>query len=85
MSTYKSVKVCHNNVFRFVCKCDRRDSISRQFVYFNVPNLDVIRRRLVYGLLKRVFASENELVITIRNSVFFIGSELLRVWTSVLY
>ena len=85
VSTYKSVKVCHNNIFRFVCKCNRGDSISRQFVYFNVPNLDVLRRKLIYNLLKRVFGSENELVVTIRNSVFFIGSELLRFWTSVLY
>ena len=84
-STYKKVKVCHNNIFRFVCKCDRRDSISRQFVSFNVPNLDVIRRTIIYNLFKRVFASENELIVTIRNTVFFMSSELLGFWLSILF
>ena len=83
--SYRKVKVCHNNIFRFVCNCHGRGSISMNFVNLNVPNLDVIRRKLTLSLLKRLITSVNELLVTITNSSFFMNSHLFQFWMSILF
>lgn len=84
MESYKKLKISHNKVFRFMCNCARQESISQQFVKFNVPNSDVIRRKLIYSLQKRIFVSNNDLIATILNSTWFITSKLFVFWTSIL-
>lgn len=82
---YRKVKVSHNNVFRFIVKCDRRGSISRQFVLHSVNNFDVIRRKLVYSLYKRILTSSNKLIATVLSMSYFIFSKLFKSWLSVLF
>ena len=81
----KKLKVCHNNVFRYFFKVDRRESISQHFANFNMPNFNVIRRKLVFSLYKRVFSSQNQLIQTIVSSVFFMNSKLFKCWHSILF
>ena len=83
--SYRQVKVCHNNIFRFVCNCYGRGSISSHLVNLNVPNLDVVRRKLTFSLLKRLTTSVNELLVTITNTTFCMNSQLLMFWMSVLF
>ena len=83
--THNKVKICHNNAFRHVCQMYGRGSISRQFVHHNVPNFDAIRRRCIYSVFKRFMFSENDLITTLTDSVYFTNSELFKEWISVLF
>ena len=83
--SYQKVKISHNKVFRFISNCDRQDSISRQFVCFNVPNCDVIRRKAIFSLYKRILCSRNELIVSILTSVSFVTSTLFTFWLRILY
>jgi len=84
-NSIKKLKVCHNNVFRYFFKVDRRESISRHFANFNLPNFNVIRRKLVFSIYKRIFSSQNQLIQTIVSSVFFMNSKLFKCWYSILF
>ena len=83
--THSKVKICHDNAFRHVCQMCGRGSIFRQFVHHNVPNFDVIRRRCIYSVFKRFMFSENDLITTLTDSVYFTNSELFKEWISVLF
>jgi hypothetical protein len=83
--TYKKVKTSHNKVFRYICNCNRQNSISRQFVSFNVPNCDVIRRKSIFSLYKRILSSTNTLIVTILASDSFVTSSLFTYWMNILY
>ena len=59
----------------------RFTSASRLFMEFNVPNLDVICRKLAFSLYKRTLQSDNTLVKGIVNSLYFVSSALFKQWT----
>ena len=84
--SYRKLKVSYNNVFRIVCGgLSRKDSISRFFVSSNIPHCDVLRRKLVLGMYKRVMSSSNRLIYTLIDSTFFVNSSLFKSWRSILY
>lgn len=84
--TYRKLKVSYNNVFRIVSGCrDPQASISEVYVRHNVPHCNVIRRKSVFSLFKRVLSSSNNLVNTIVSSTFFLRSKLYHFWRFVLY
>ena len=84
--SYRKLKVSYNNVFRIVCGgLSRKDSISRFFVSLNIPHCDVLRRKLVLGMYKRVMSSSNHLIYTLIDSTFFVNSSLFKSWRSILY
>ena len=58
---YNKVKICHNNIFKYVCQMTGWGSISQQFV-LNVPNFDVTRHRFTLSLHKRSIFSENDVI-----------------------
>ena len=85
LSTLEKVRVGYNNVFRALLNIDRRTSISHTFVHYNVSSFQVLQRKLIYSLYKRIVASDNGLVREIVNSVHFSESRLYKHWISKLY
>ena len=83
--SYSSVNVCHNNVFRSVCQISGRGSISRQFIVRNIPNFDVIQRKCAYSLFRRFNQSDNDLVVSLTNSLIFVQSTMFKRWMSILF
>ena len=63
------MKVCHNNILRHFISVERSASVSQQFVKNGLNNFNVLRRKFVFSLWKRVMTSQNSLVSTIVNSV----------------
>ena len=62
----------HNNILRLFYKLrgGPGTSTSHHFVTMDIPNLDIIRRRLVSILHSRVFSSHNCIVMSIVDSIF---------------
>ena len=81
----RRIKVCHNNVLRFLIKARRGDSISHHFVSRNLPDFDVLRRKLVYSMLKRVQDGNNILISTIVESDVFVYSRMCNKWIALLH
>ena len=81
----RRIKVCHNNVLRFLIKARAGDSISHHFVSRNLPNFDVLRRKLVYSMFKRVQDSNNILISTIVESDVFVYSRMCNKWIALLH
>ena len=84
-SIFSRVRVSHNNVFRAFFKLCRRCSVSQEFVLRNIPNIDVIRRKLVYSILSRVNSSNNVLIKTILDMSFFTDSEMFKTWMKIVF
>ena len=63
LSTLEKLRVGYNNVFRALLNLDRRTSISHTFVQYNVSSFQVIQRKLIYSLYRRVVASDNGLIM----------------------
>ena len=74
------VKVCHNNILRSCIATKFKDSISSHFVYRNIPNFDVLRRKSIWNLYYSLLSSKNSLLSTIVTSVFFTYSDFLKNW-----
>ena len=85
--TLLKLKVTHNNTLRQFYKLQGGlgTSISHGFVAMDIPNLDVIRRRLVYSLYSRVFSSHNGIATSIVNSMYFCESVMFKEWLKVLF
>jgi hypothetical protein len=60
--TIKKIHVACNKVFKALMNVPRDFSASTLFVESNVRNFPALRRKLVYGLRTRVYASANVLV-----------------------
>ena len=71
--------------FRAFFKLCRRCSVSQEFVLRNIPNIDVIRRKLVYSILSRVNSSNNVLIKTILDMSFFTDSEMFKTWMKIVF
>ena len=86
VSSYRRIKVAHNDAFRMLLK-ERRGpdhSISRLFVQKNVNNLESVIRTSVYSLVQRIMASTNQLVVALRDGSARAHSRLWRQWGLVL-
>ena len=83
-STFKRIHIAHNNIFRAIFRPQQR-SISQCFVEHNVPNFLVIRRKLIFSLQHRLFSSQNVLVSTVINSMYFNNSDTSQNWKALLY
>ena len=86
LSAYQRMRVAHNDVYRLILN-ERRGpdhSISRLFVQHGVNNLDSIVRAAVYSITSRILASENELVVALREGSARLHSRLWHRWGIVL-
>ena len=85
-SSYKSIIVAYNNVFRYLMKVKGQCSISNLFLVNNVDHCKVLFRKAIFSLLSRVLNSDNILIQTIARSQFFLlQSDLYVRWQNNLY
>ena len=85
-SSFQQLRVAYNNVFRYLLNVKDRCSISHLFLSHNVDCFNVLYRKLVFSLYKRIFGSNNILVSTIASSMYFMyQSNLFKHWQNVLY
>ena len=82
---YDDVKISHNNVLRYFIKTNNLDSISGHFISRNLNNCDVIVRKSVFSLYKRLLASNNVLIETIVGSQYFTYSKMYIKWKDILF
>ncbi len=82
---YKRCIVAYNDIFRKLFGFRRGDSISAATIRLSIDTFNVVRRRLVYSFIKRMFKSSNQLLCCIRDSVYFIlGSSTMAEWVRTL-
>ena len=85
-SNLNSVKVSFNNIYRFLFKVNRGESISQAMLYSNTDNFTVILRKQAGSFRKRLASSTNTLISTIFNSVFFMfHSAMSSLWRVLLF
>ena len=85
-SSLRALRTAYNNCFRFFMHLKRDCSVSAKFLEFNLDCFNVIRRKLVFGLLERINSSDNILISTLRNTLHFsYGSSLSKRWTEILH
>jgi hypothetical protein len=80
----KKIHVACNKVFKALMNVPRDFSASTLFVECKVMNFPVLRRKLVYGLRSRVFATANVLV----NNFLYVNhgfNAMHRYWKTILY
>ena len=84
-TSLQRMKISHNNAFRFFLGIPRSTSVSQEFLKNGLSNFNVLRRKSVFSLLKRVLASHNSLIVTIVTSIYFLHSTLFKQWKLLLY
>lgn len=85
-STYKQLTVAYNNVFRYLYGIKGPHSISQILVNRGVVTFGVLIRKAVFSLVSRISASDNILIRTLYESMYFTyHSGLFKKWQSVLY
>jgi hypothetical protein len=85
-TTFNSLKVAFNNVFRLLLKIPRQTSITKEFVCRYVDSFKVRLRKTCANFLLRLRNSDNSLLKTLTSSSFFIlHSELHAKWTEMIF
>ena len=69
--------VSFKQVFRSLFKC-QREKTSELMVALNIDTHNVILRKLVFSFKSRLFSSENVILTTIVNSLFFNSSSIYK-------
>ncbi len=83
--TTNRLHVAHNNIFRMMFNLPRRCSVSQNFMMKGIPNMIIIRRKLIFSFYNRILKSDNSLVSAIRDSVYFSFSPLVSFWMQTLF
>ena len=85
-STFSKLNVAYNNVFRLLFKFPRGESISNMYVSVGIDHFTVIVRNMINGFNSRLHCSENSLLQTVVNSLFFIyDSKLAEKWVTITH
>jgi len=85
LSSYNKLRVAYNNIFRSLFKLRRDTSISAYMVNSNMDSFQVIIRKQIYKFRERVFSSDNLLVATIVNAVYFTNNRMSSAWNDKLF
>ena len=86
--TYRKLTVAFNNIQRRLLGLPLRCSASAMYANYDLPNLDTVIRRSLYGFIQRLSVSQNYIVRTIEWSWIARINLLDRqdcVWAKVLY
>jgi len=84
-ASYSKVKVAFKKIYRTLMNLERRCSITNHMVNLNVDSFDVLIRKSVYSFRERLIRSDNVLISTVVNSMFFLESPLYARWLKVLF
>ena len=79
------MKVAYNNVFRKLMGIKLGDSISQEYVRYNVCGFDALMRKSMHSMYQRTIASDNALVCSIVSfSYFNDNSTIFAKWKKIL-
>ena len=82
----KKLQVAYNNIFRFLHKVRGICSMSKFYVDNNIDAFPVIKRKAMTGFYKRILSSQNKLVLSVVNSLYFTtSSPLFSEWCKHIY
>lgn len=81
-----TMKVAYNNSYRFLMGLKRDCSISGSLVFDNVLTFGEWRRKLAYSIITRIAKSENMLLKSFENTLYYCYvSPLTKLWHELLY
>ena len=66
----QKLRVAYNNTFRRFFRLPRRCSASSMFLYNNIPTFDMIMRRNIYSLERRLAISDNTVLQALVTNVY---------------
>ena len=79
------MKVAYNNVFRKLMGIKLGDSISQEYVRYNVCGFDALMRKSMFSMYQRTITSDNALVCSIVSSSYFNdNSTIFAKWKKIL-
>ena len=83
--SFRQVKVAYNKIFRNLLGLDRRTSMSAAFVTRHLNPFIVILRKLIVSFRTRILCSENSIIETVTNSLYFTFSTLTGRWNKMIF
>ncbi len=84
-ASYTKVRVAFKRIYRSLMNLDYTSSITSHMVLSNVDCFDVLVRKAVYNFRQRLIKSDNNIICSIVNSMFFINSKTYNKWLAVLF
>lgn len=85
VQSLQSLQVAYNRVFRMLMGLEQRASVSENLINRGLNPFKVILRKQMCSLRKRILQSDNILVATIAESMYFICCKLTRKWNSSVF
>jgi endonuclease/exonuclease/phosphatase family metal-dependent hydrolase len=82
LESLQRLNVAYNRIFRILMGLQHRVSISAHLLKLSLSPLKVIIRKLICSFRNRIMHSENVLLRTIVNSVYFMFSSVTKKWNS---
>ena len=83
-ASYKKMTVAFDNVHRRMHNLPWRCSASAMYVNYNLPNLDTVIRRNLFGFIQRLSISHNSIIRALEHS-WHIKIKHWDCWTKILY
>ena len=81
-----NVKVAYNNVFRSLFGISRRCHVSPEYLKYTIDNFTILLRKHIVNFRKRLYNSDNLLILTVIHSAYFLNSSTLyKEWTSQIF
>ena len=82
--TLQHLKVAYNRIFRILMGLQHRTSMSENFIKRSLDPFKVIVRKLTCSFRSRILHSDNLLLKTIVDSLYFTFSKLTRKWNTAV-
>ena len=84
-ATLRKVKTAYNRVFRSLMAIKDVLMTNRSMLEYAIDPLDVVQRKSIFSLRKRVMMSSNSIIMSIISSMQFNTSQLCIYWQKVLF
>ena len=81
----RRLKVAYNRIFRTLLNLNYDVSMSESFIHYNVLHSDIIVRKSIYGFMSRINTSENGIINTLVNSLFYVNCSMFQCWDKLLF
>ena len=81
---YSKLTVVFNNIHRRMLGLPWRCSASAMYANYDLPDIDTVIRRSLFGFIQTLSVSQNSMVRSIEQS-WFVRINLWDFWTKILY
>ena len=81
----RKVKSAYNKIFRTLMNVNDVKETNNFMLATNVNPCYVVLRKLMYSFRKRLYTSDNYIIKTIVNSVYFYTSTIAKRWYSAVF